>query len=137
MEKRDRNKWTNKFRELGKKKGSRADFVKIYKEMKKEKDIQAKISQYKAEKEAPFLEDDKKDISAKKSQYQAEITRCRIERLRIESLKSQVLAVDNKIKSQKVESIEERYALFGNFFKITKKARGIKNIIPINLPHNL
>ena len=38
MEKRDRNKWTNKFRELGKKKGSRADFVKISKEMKKEKE---------------------------------------------------------------------------------------------------
>jgi len=38
VEKKDRNKWTNKFRELGKKKGSRADFVKIYKEMKKEKE---------------------------------------------------------------------------------------------------
>ena len=38
MEKKDRNKWTNKFRELGKKRGSRADFVKIYKEMKKEKE---------------------------------------------------------------------------------------------------
>ena len=38
MEKKERNKWTNKFRELGKKKGSRADFVKIYKEMKKEKE---------------------------------------------------------------------------------------------------
>tara|TARA_B100000965_G_C19506934_1_gene720123 strand:- start:1013 stop:1162 length:150 start_codon:yes stop_codon:yes gene_type:complete len=38
MEKKDRNKWTNKFRELGKKKGSRADFVKIYREMKKEKE---------------------------------------------------------------------------------------------------
>jgi hypothetical protein len=38
MEKKDRNKWTNKFRQLGKKKGSRADFVKIYKEMKKEKE---------------------------------------------------------------------------------------------------
>ena len=38
MEKKDRNKWTNKFRELGKKKGTRADFVKIYKEMKKEKE---------------------------------------------------------------------------------------------------
>jgi|TARA_B100001971_G_C17927067_1_gene400764 hypothetical protein len=37
MEKKDRNKWTNKFRELGKKKGSRYDFVKLYKEMKKEK----------------------------------------------------------------------------------------------------
>ena len=38
MEKKDRNKWTNKFRELGKKKGSRSDFVKLSKEMKKEKD---------------------------------------------------------------------------------------------------
>ncbi len=38
MEKKDRNKWTNKFRELGKKKGSRQEFVKLYKEMKKDKD---------------------------------------------------------------------------------------------------
>ena len=38
MEKKDRRKWTNKFRALGKKKGSRQDFVKLYKEMKKEKD---------------------------------------------------------------------------------------------------
>ena len=38
MEKKERSKWTNKFRELGKKKGSRADFVKLYKEMKKEKE---------------------------------------------------------------------------------------------------
>ena len=38
MEKKDRLKWTNKFRALGKKKGSRQDFVNLYKEMKKEKD---------------------------------------------------------------------------------------------------
>ena len=38
MEKTKRNKQTNKFKELGKKKGSRADFIKVYKEMKKEKD---------------------------------------------------------------------------------------------------
>tara|TARA_B100000003_G_C10643514_1_gene256053 strand:- start:251 stop:406 length:156 start_codon:yes stop_codon:yes gene_type:complete len=38
MEKKDRNKWTQKFRELGKKKGSRKDFVKLYKEMKSFKD---------------------------------------------------------------------------------------------------
>jgi hypothetical protein len=38
VEKKDRNKWTNKFRALGKKKGSRQDFVNLYKEMKKEKD---------------------------------------------------------------------------------------------------
>ena len=38
MEKKDRNKWANKFRELGKKKGSRSDFAKLSKEMKKEKE---------------------------------------------------------------------------------------------------
>ena len=38
MDKKNRNKWTNKFRELGKKKGSRQDFIKLYKEMKKDKD---------------------------------------------------------------------------------------------------
>ena len=38
MEKKDRNKWANKFRELGKKKGSSSDFVKLSKEMKKHKE---------------------------------------------------------------------------------------------------
>ena len=37
MEKKDKNRWTNKFRALGKKKGSRQDFIKLYKEMKKTK----------------------------------------------------------------------------------------------------
>ena len=38
MDQKDKSKWTNKFRALGKKKGSREDFVNLYKEMKKEKD---------------------------------------------------------------------------------------------------
>ena len=38
MNKKARNKWTNKFREMGKKKGSRQDFINLYNEMKKEKD---------------------------------------------------------------------------------------------------
>ena len=40
MDKKSRNKWTNKFRTLGKKKGSGQDFINLYKEMKKEKDDQ-------------------------------------------------------------------------------------------------
>ena len=44
MEKKDRNKWTNKFRALGKKKGSRSDFVNLYKEMKKDKNSKDKIT---------------------------------------------------------------------------------------------
>ena len=43
-EKKDRKKWTNRFRELGKKKGSSSDFVNLYKEMKKNKDSKDKIT---------------------------------------------------------------------------------------------
>ena len=40
MDKKDRNKWTNKFREMGKKKGTRQDFINLYKEMKIKKNNQ-------------------------------------------------------------------------------------------------
>ena len=43
MIKSNKNKWTNKFRELGKKKGSSKDFINLYKEMKKEKDEKKEI----------------------------------------------------------------------------------------------
>jgi len=46
MEKKDKNKWTNKFRELGKNKSSRNEFIKLYKEMKKEKDKNKKIDEF-------------------------------------------------------------------------------------------
>ena len=38
MDKNHRSKWTNEFRSLGKKKGSRQDFIKLYKEMKKSRE---------------------------------------------------------------------------------------------------
>ena len=38
MDKNHRSKWTNEFRSLGKKKGSRQDFIKLYKEMKNAKE---------------------------------------------------------------------------------------------------
>ena len=40
MDNKNRSKWTNKFRSLGKKKGSRQDFINLYKEMKIEKNNQ-------------------------------------------------------------------------------------------------
>ena len=46
MEKNNRNKWTNKFRELGKNKGSRSDFINLYKEMKKEKENNSPSENY-------------------------------------------------------------------------------------------
>jgi|TARA_Y100000294_G_scaffold76679_1_gene72230 hypothetical protein len=50
MEKKDGNKWTNKFRELGKKKSSRNEFIKLYKEMKKEKDKNKNMEEIKINK---------------------------------------------------------------------------------------
>ena len=38
MDKNHRGKWTNEFRSLGKNKGSRQNFINLYKKMKKEKD---------------------------------------------------------------------------------------------------
>ena len=43
MENKDKNRWTNKFRALGKQKGSRQDFIKLYKEMKKTKKVNNEI----------------------------------------------------------------------------------------------
>ena len=43
MDKNNRSKWTNEFRSLGKKKGSRQNFINLYKKMKKEKDNQENI----------------------------------------------------------------------------------------------
>ena len=40
MDKKNRNKWTKKFRLLAKNKGSHQDYINLYKEMKKEKDNQ-------------------------------------------------------------------------------------------------
>ena len=45
MEKKDRNEWTKKFRELGKKKGSHKDFAKLYKFFDKA-DIVKKLNGY-------------------------------------------------------------------------------------------
>ena len=61
MEKKDRSKWTNKFRALGKKKGSRQDFIKLYKEMKKEKDKNNEIrSETGSQSWKDFVKDDEK-----------------------------------------------------------------------------
>jgi len=61
MDQKNRNKWTNKFRTLGKKKGSRQDFIKLYKEMKKEKDKNNEIrSETGSQSWKDFVKDDEK-----------------------------------------------------------------------------
>tara|TARA_B100000579_G_C22347337_1_gene627772 strand:- start:115 stop:300 length:186 start_codon:yes stop_codon:yes gene_type:complete len=61
MDQKNRNKWTNKFRMLGKKKGSRQDFIKLYREMKKEKDQNNEIlSETESQSWKDLVEDDEK-----------------------------------------------------------------------------
>ena len=61
MDQKNRNKWTNKFRTLGKKKGSRQDFINLYKEMKKEKDKNNEIrSETGSQSWKDFVKDDEK-----------------------------------------------------------------------------
>tara|TARA_B100001057_G_C22117006_1_gene669293 strand:- start:9 stop:194 length:186 start_codon:yes stop_codon:yes gene_type:complete len=61
MDQKNRNKWTNKFRMLGKKKGSRQDFIKLYREMKKEKDKNNEIlSETESQSWKDLVEDDEK-----------------------------------------------------------------------------
>ena len=61
MDKKNRSKWTNKFRMLGKKKGSRQDFIKLYREMKKEKDKNNEIlSETESQSWKDLVEDDEK-----------------------------------------------------------------------------
>jgi hypothetical protein len=61
MDQKNRNKWTNKFRMLGKKKGSRQDFIKLYREMKKEKDKNNEIlSEKESQSWKDLVEDDEK-----------------------------------------------------------------------------
>tara|TARA_Y100000816_G_C25778813_1_gene408551 strand:- start:191 stop:376 length:186 start_codon:yes stop_codon:yes gene_type:complete len=61
MDQKNKNKWTNKFRMLGKKKGSRQDFIKLYREMKKEKDKNNEIlSETESQSWKDLVEDDEK-----------------------------------------------------------------------------
>ena len=61
MDQKNKNKWTNKFRMLGKKKGSRQDFIKLYREMKKEKGKNNEIlSETESQSWKDLVEDDEK-----------------------------------------------------------------------------
>ncbi len=92
----------------------------LEKELQKEVLIKKKMSELKNKNNAPFLEDIKKDNATRKSQYQSEITRCNIEQLRLESILSQVkiLQINIENKRQKTSTIEERFELFSEYFKI-------------------
>ena len=92
----------------------------LQKEIQKEENIKRQITALKIKRSVPNLEDIKRDNATRKSQYQSEITRCNIEQLRLDSTLSQIRSILKRIDSKKESSnsIEERFELFSEIFKI-------------------
>jgi len=93
--------------------------------LSKEKMIATQMSDFKRERELPFLEDEKRDTGSRKSQYSSEITTSRLEKIRISSLLRQILAIRTRIGTGSVSSsskdVNEDLAVIKeifNFFEI-------------------
>jgi succinoglycan biosynthesis transport protein ExoP len=92
------------------------------KSMQEEERITNEQSNFKKKYDLPFLEDEKQDTAARKSQYQAEITRSKLEQIKINSLLRQILQIQVRIGSQKEstrsEDVDEDIAVIKEFFEI-------------------
>ena len=88
----------------------------------KEKKIAADMANYKKEHNLPFLEDEKRDTGDRKSQFSSEVTKSRLEQIRINSLLRQILAIKTRIgsNSNSVSSkdIKDDIAVIKEFFEI-------------------
>ena len=96
--------------------------VLLEKSLAEEKRISKEQSDYKKKHDLPFLDDEKKDTAARKSQYQSEVTRSKLEQIRINSLLRQILQIQVRIGSQsestKSEDIKGDIAVIKEFFEI-------------------
>jgi len=88
----------------------------------KEKKIAADMANYKKQHNLPFLEDEKRDTGDRKSQFSSEVTKSRLEQIRINSLLRQILAIKTRIgsNSNSVSSkdIQDDIAVIKEFFEI-------------------
>ena len=96
--------------------------VLLQKSIDEESRISGEMSEYKKANQLPFLEDEKKDTADRKSQYQAEITRCKLEQIRINSLLRQILQIQMRIGAQtsslKSDDVEGDIAVIKEFFEL-------------------
>ena len=96
--------------------------VLLEKSLAEEKRISKEQSDYKKKHDLPFLDDEKKDTAARRSQYQSEVTRSKLEQIRINSLLRQILQIQVRIGSQtestKSEDIKGDIAVIKEFFEI-------------------
>ena len=87
-----------------------------------EQRIASEMSRFKKDKNIPYLEDAKKSIFARKSQYQSEITKSKLEQIKITTLLKQILNVRVNIgvqnESLRSQDIETDIAIIKEFFEI-------------------
>tara|TARA_B100001093_G_scaffold381592_1_gene367136 strand:+ start:4758 stop:7025 length:2268 start_codon:yes stop_codon:yes gene_type:complete len=87
-----------------------------------ERRITQEMSQFKKGKNIPYLDDAKNSIFARKSQYQSEITRSKLEQIKITTLLKQIINVRVNIGGQneslKSQDIETDIAMIKEFFEI-------------------
>ena len=92
------------------------------KSLQEEDRITSEQSNFKKQFDLPFLEDEKQDTAARKSQYQSEITKSKLEQIRINSLLRQILQIQVRIGSQNEsissENIDDDIAVIKEFFEI-------------------
>ena len=92
------------------------------KSLQEEERISEEQSQFKRKYDLPFLEDEKQDTAARKSQYSAEVTRSKLEQIRINSLLRQILQIQVRIGSQNEsissQDIDDDIAVIKEFFEI-------------------
>jgi capsular exopolysaccharide synthesis family protein len=109
-------------------KSEKVEFVKTTLEdflensLSKEKKIARDMSEFKKAKQLPFLEDEKRDTGNRKSQYSSEVTKSRLEQIKINSLLRQILAIKTRIgsRSESVSSkdVDDDIAMIKEYFEI-------------------
>jgi succinoglycan biosynthesis transport protein ExoP len=92
------------------------------KSLQEEDRIATEQSNFKKQFDLPFLEDEKQDTAARKSQYQNEITKSKLEQIRINSLLRQILQIQVRIGAQNESTssnnIDDDIAVIKEFFEI-------------------
>ena len=66
----------------------------------RESHILGEMTKYKGEKELPFVEDERLDNASRKSSYHSEITKAKVEKVRINSLLRQIIQIEASISSR-------------------------------------
>ena len=92
------------------------------KSLQEEERISQEQSSFKKKYDLPFLEDEKQNTSTRKSQYQAEISRSKLQQIRINSLLRQILQIQVRIGSQtestSSQDVDDDIAVIKEFFEI-------------------